>query len=103
MPTKEWYSNYAGHHITVSNYWGFNMQGDSSAFLPFTGLAKLYVDGECVDTSNSLFSRGKRPCLRGRIVHNGYPYVVEVYLISELLGVGARIEVDGKEIATTIR
>lgn len=90
MPSKEWKADYNGHSIVVYN---------SNDPLRQKGEAKLYIDGECVDTSFDLIVKDDFPALRGTIQSfNGSEHRVEVYAKSTLFSVKAKIFVDSKQV-----
>lgn len=85
MPKKEWIADYNGHQIRVTNAW--------------FGGAKLYVDGDCRDTSNELVASPSRPTLSALISEaDGSRATVEVFIESRWT-VKAKICVNGKQIA----
>lgn len=91
MFTKEWEANFKGHQIVATNSWGNFGVGTS---------AKLYIDGECVDTNTDSFAfSAKRPLLRGCLVNDGRHHVVEVFAKSGLFRIPARICIDGQTVA----
>ncbi len=82
---KEYVAHHAGKEILVVNSW--------------TGGARLYIEGNLVDTDNSLFASPKMPMLRGAVQNaDGSRSRVEVYGKSNLLSVQMKICVDGKRI-----
>jgi hypothetical protein len=81
---KEWIAIHNGCTIQVTNTW--------------TGGAKLYIDGDCRDTSNDMFAKSDSPTLTARVVPtSGEPYLVEVYMKS-ITTVKAKICVNGGQI-----
>ena len=88
MPKKEWIAEVQGHSIRVSNSW--------------TGGAKLYIDGECRDTSNRMFTGSNSPALSARL-EQAKPNspLIEVF-VKAMLTVKAKICVDGRQIAGDI-
>ena len=91
MFTKEWEADFKGHRIVATNSWGR---------FGFSTSAKLYIDGECVDTNTDSFAlSAKRSLLRGRLVLDGRNHVVEVFAKSGLLRILAKICVDGQMVA----
>jgi hypothetical protein len=85
MPQKEWIAAVDGHSIRVSNSW--------------TGGAKLYIDGECRDTSNKTFAGSSAPALSARL-EQGKPDspLIEVFM-KAVFTVKAKICVDGRQVA----
>jgi hypothetical protein len=84
MPKKDVVANYKGHQIRVTNTW--------------LGGAKLYVDGDCRDTSNDLFSLGRKPVLSCSLELDGAKERIEVYLRA-ITGVLIKISANGVHIA----
>ena len=86
MPQKEWVAEVQGHSIRVSNSW--------------TGGAKLYINGECCDTNNSLFAVSSRtPVLSARLEQGKLDSpLIEVFM-KAIFTVKAKICVDGKPVA----
>ena len=66
MFNKEWKVEFAGHQIAVINGWGVSFKSKDGPGLSHDG-AKLYIDGECVDSTNVQFTSGKTPVMRGKI------------------------------------
>lgn len=81
---KEVVARVEGVDIRVVNTW-------------FSG-AKLYIDGDCKDTSNSLFVSSGAPTLAGTFDVNGQKHRVEVYMRA-ILTVQIKIMVDGVMVA----
>jgi len=78
--TKEWLTVYKGHKIRVVNTW-------------FSG-AKLYVDDECKDTNQQLFSTdATRPILTAKLGDES----VEIFMKS-ILTTKAKICVGGEQV-----
>jgi hypothetical protein len=84
MPKKDVLTNYNGHQIRVTNTW--------------LGGAKLYIDGDCRDTSNDLFSLGQKPVLSSSLEANGTKEIIEVY-VRAVTGVLIKICANGAHIA----
>lgn len=104
MIRKEWLAEFRGHRISVENAWGLGMKLYGPVPLPaFPSSIKLYIDGECVDTTSDAWGSKRRPLLRGRIVDRDQVFVVEAYLWSGLMSVKARITVNGQELPATLR
>jgi hypothetical protein len=83
MP-KEWIAMHNGCKIRVTNAW--------------TGGAKLYVDGDCRDESQSLFASSSSPTLSARVtLASGESFLVEVYT-KALVTVKAKICVNGTQV-----
>ena len=91
MFSKEWKGDYQGHQVVVTNNWGVN-----ATLEPESGGAKLYIDGECVDQYNGTFVTSSVPSLRGRIVVEDKPHIVEVYMKSGLVKVQAKVVINGE-------
>ena len=83
MPTKDWIAIYDGCTIRVTNAW--------------TGGAKLYIDGNCLDTNSALFASPKKPTLSARALGKSGEILVEIYMKS-LVTVKAKICVNGAQI-----
>ena len=85
MPSKTWIAEVHGHPIRVENSW--------------TGGAKLYVDGECRDTTSRLVANPKAPALSARLQANDASSPLIEVFIKALFTVKAKICVDGRQIA----
>lgn len=84
MPEKEWIATHDAHQIRVTNTW--------------LGGTKLYINGQCRDTSNAIFASPGSPTLSARVEPvNGETFLVEVYF-KALVTVKAKICIDGKQI-----
>ena len=78
---KEWVAKYKNHKIRDINTW-------------FAG-AKLYVDGECRDTSSSLIATSKdAPLLSAKLNDDE---IVEIYLIA-VWTTKAKICINGEQV-----
>lgn len=86
MPQKEWFLEYQGNEIRVSNTW--------------LGGAKLYINKELRDKSSDLFAiSGKRPLLSSRLTTDGAEGpLVEVYMRA-IFTVKAKVFVNGRFVA----
>jgi hypothetical protein len=85
MPSKTWIAEVDGHPIRVENSW--------------TGGAKLYVDGECRDTSNRLTANPSSPALSARLVPNDASSPLVEVFVSALFTVKAKICINGRQVA----
>lgn len=85
MPVKELIVPYKGKKIRVKNTW-------------FSG-AKLYIDGDCRDTTQQLFSaNGNKPILSTSIEAENEKEIIEVF-ITAILTVKIKIHVNGEFLA----
>ena len=82
--TNEWTASYEGHQIKVTNWW----HGSGK------GLAKLYVDGICVDSTSEMSNASLRGTIQDR---TGTVHVLAVEF-GGILTVKAKILVDGIKI-----
>ena len=87
MPKREIVAEHEGHEIRVVNSW--------------FGGAKLYVDGDCRDTTNELFALGGSPILSATLSFESGTQLVEVY-IRAVMTTKIKIYVDGRHIAGDI-
>jgi hypothetical protein len=95
MPSKEWVADVKGHEVVMTNSWSLGSTRST---------AKLYIDGECVDTCDAAIVTFSRPCLRGRLEHEAGSSVVLGYLSSfGVPGMKGRLEIDGAEQALLTR
>ena len=93
MFTKEWKADFEGHQILARNSW------DPTALTGACTTARLYIDGECVDSSDEIYSSEARPLLRGQIVGYGRTSIVEVFVTSSFLTVKGKICINGEPVA----
>ena len=85
MPQKVWIAEVDGHPVRVENSW--------------TGGAKLYIDGECRDTTSRMAANPNLPALSARLKANDPESpLVEVFLKAVFI-VRAKICVNGRQIA----
>lgn len=89
MFNKEWSASYNSNQIVVNNWWNLNGRSE----------AKLYLNGNCVDTNSQYIVSGNTPILRGGIQGpEGQQHVVEAFAKSGLFSVKMKICVDGVQI-----
>jgi hypothetical protein len=85
MPQKNWIAEFEGVPIRVENSW--------------TGGAKLYVHGECRDTTTRMVASPDRPALSARLrVNDPDSPLIEVFM-KAVFTVRAKICVNGRQIA----
>ncbi len=85
MPQKTWIAEVENIPIRVENSW--------------TGGAKLYVNGECRDTSKRMVADPKQPTLSARLRANDRDSpLIEVFM-KAVLTVRAKICVNGRQVA----
>ncbi|MDN3646693.1 hypothetical protein QWY75_10825 [Pontixanthobacter aestiaquae] len=84
MLVNEVRAEISGHQVRVANY---------------VNSAKLYIDGDCRDTFEELFSLGREPSLSASISDTPRPTLVEVFLKTGLLKVKIKICANGQFVA----
>ena len=85
MPVKDLNITYKGKKIRVENTW---LSG-----------AKLYIDGDCRDTTNRLIALDKdRPVLSASIETDAGSEIIEVFIIA-IMDVKIKIHANGEMIA----
>ncbi len=84
MSKKEWIAVYNGHDIRVTDTL---IRG-----------GKLYIDGDCRDTTDDMFALGSSPALSARVTPtDGEPFLVEVFM-EGLTSVKTKICVNGIQV-----
>ncbi len=87
-------AEFRGSQIAARNSWGpaISLKG-------FVTEARLYVDGEVVDTNSDAFSWSSNvPVLRGRLKKGNKVHVIEVFARA-ILRIKLKICIDGEKIA----
>jgi hypothetical protein len=84
MSKKEWIAVYNGHNIRVTDTL---LRG-----------GKLYIDDDCLDTTDDMFALASSPALSARVTPtDGEPFLVEVFM-EGLTSVKAKICVNGTQV-----
>lgn len=97
MYSKEWNAIYQGHKIVVlalQNAWK-----PSFSLKSLAGEARLYVDGEKVDSATNAFFHANQPVMYGSIkLADNLEQQIEVYIKSNLQVIQTKICVEGLRI-----